>query len=113
MRPLRIQISSPVHRRFPSPLFVARSWPQPPRATGKWLVLAILFVVFLTGCTLRPEYNRPGPPVAGAWPTGAAYGEAQAEGVAPSALPWQEFFADPSLKALIGMALRQNRDLRL
>jgi multidrug efflux system outer membrane protein len=63
------------------------------------------------GCTLTPEYTQPTAPVPGTWPTGAAYGEATEKAAAQ--IPWQDFFTDARLKEIIGIALNQNRDLRL
>lgn len=75
------------------------------------LILTFLFV----GCSLAPKYTRPEAPVPAGWPTGAAYKETKAETAAPAAseLAWQEFFTDENLKQVIGMALTNNRDLRL
>ncbi len=60
-----------------------------------------------SGCSLAPEYERPENPVAGNWPSGEPAGE----GVAAE-IPWTRFFGDPRLRALIGCALENNRDLR-
>lgn len=66
------------------------------------------------GCTLAPKYSRPAPPVPPAWPGGPAY----AAGMSPQAIPapdldWREFFTDQRLRQLVGLALTNNRDLRL
>lgn len=57
------------------------------------------------GCSLIPAYERPAAPVASEWKTPPAE--------AGSILPWGTFFHDPQLKALIGDALHNNRDLRV
>ncbi|MDY0013284.1 MAG: efflux transporter outer membrane subunit [Rhodocyclaceae bacterium] len=62
----------------------------------------------LAGCSFAPEYLRPAPPVASQWP---AAGEFAGRPVAE--LPWQDFFPDSRLQALIGAALAHNRDLRI
>lgn len=62
----------------------------------------------LSGCSLAPEYLRPDPPVAAAWPM-----EGSASGRRVVDLPWPDFFPDPRLQALIGTALIHNRDLRI
>jgi len=50
----------------------------------------------------------------GEWPTGAAYGQAEAGASLPAAeIPWREFFPDERLQRLIDDALKNNRDLRL
>ena len=79
------------------------------------LCLSGAAVLFLAGCSLAPSYSRPEAPVPAEWPSGPAYAERGAgqEGPAAAALAWQEFFADRRLRALIAMALDQNRDLRV
>ena len=47
-------------------------------------------------------------PVAGDWPFPAAAGDTVARD-----LPWQQFFTDERLRRLIGIALDNNRDLRV
>ncbi|MBN2437598.1 MAG: efflux transporter outer membrane subunit [Deltaproteobacteria bacterium] len=74
-----------------------------------------LIVGLLANCTLAPEYSKPAAPVAAGWPTGAAYADVKTGPAAPLAadLPWREFFTDRRLRELIGMALSNNRDMRL
>jgi multidrug efflux system outer membrane protein len=66
--------------------------------------------LLLAGCSLMPAYQRPAPPVPEQWPasTGQEVGT-----VADAAPDWQQFFADESLRELIGIALANNRDLRV
>lgn len=69
----------------------------------------------LAGCSIAPPYNRPEAPVSTTWPTGPAYnndvtGEPADKTVTD--IPWQEFFVNPQLQKLIGLALANNRDLR-
>jgi multidrug efflux system outer membrane protein len=83
---------------------------------NKKLPLSLLGVCWLaTACTLAPNYHRPTAPVPGAWPGGAEPGEARPDaGRQPAQnLNWREFFTDPKLQRLIGLALTNNRDLRL
>ncbi|MFT9121400.1 MAG: TolC family protein [Zymomonas mobilis subsp. pomaceae] len=72
--------------------------------------------VLLAGCTMAPKYHRPVSSVAENWPktisqpaTGTSFNKPN-----PLArdLGWQDFFKDPRLKALITIAIRENRDLR-
>ncbi len=79
------------------------------------LLILSLIGVFLGGCTMAPKYTRPDAPVPAQWPTGAAYNEAKSAASAPAAsdLPWREFFIDERLQKIIGIALDNNRDLRL
>ncbi|MDR0356254.1 MAG: efflux transporter outer membrane subunit [Deltaproteobacteria bacterium] len=80
------------------------------KRSGLWKVglplSSLAVVVFLFGCSLAPEYNRPAAPVP------AALGEI-AKDAALSLPPWSEFLPDPRLKAVISRALENNRDLRL
>ena len=70
----------------------------------------------LAGCSLVPDYLRPGLPVPDAWPQGPA-----SPAVAPAAagqtlwadVAWNKFFVDPDLQRLIRQALDNNRDLRV
>jgi outer membrane protein, multidrug efflux system len=79
------------------------------------LIFGLILTSLFGGCSLAPKYTRPEAPVPADWPTGAAYKETKAATVAPTAseLTWQEFFTDENLKQVIGMALTNNRDLRL
>ena len=72
--------------------------------------LPVLASLLLAGCrTMAPEYARP------AAPTPDVYREEQAaaETRAAADIPWQEFFGDARLRALVGQALENNRDLRI
>jgi multidrug efflux system outer membrane protein len=71
--------------------------------------------VFAAGCTMAPKYARPAAPIPAAWPTGPAYADTRASTKAPIApdLNWREFFTDEKLQQVIGMALTNNRDLRI
>lgn len=90
---------------------------------NKTLLPIAAAATLLAGCTLAPHYERPAAPVAGSYPTGAAYktngaaanvnqtgGQA---GVAAADIGWRDFFADPRLQRLIEIALKNNRDLRV
>jgi multidrug efflux system outer membrane protein len=83
-------------------------------STRRFIMLALI-IGLLTGCSLAPEYTRPGSPVPTDWPTGAAYTDTQGATGTPTVpeLKWQEFFTDEKLQKLINMALDNNRDLRL
>jgi multidrug efflux system outer membrane protein len=79
--------------------------------------LAVSGLAVLGGCSLIPDYHRPNLPVATSFPAGDAYKGAnlspkQAERSA-DAIGWRDFFADKRLQSLIGIALRNNRDLRV
>jgi multidrug efflux system outer membrane protein len=68
----------------------------------------ILTLLFLAGCTMMPKYHRPEAPVPAALPGGPA-----AAAPAPAELAWRGFFTDQGLRAVIELALANNRDLRL
>ncbi|PYE75827.1 multidrug efflux system outer membrane protein [Xylophilus ampelinus] len=72
--------------------------------------------VLLAGCSMIPAYERPEAPVAADWPSNVAFaaaGTSQAPEARAADLPWQDYFADERLRRLIGLALDNNRDLRL
>ncbi|HWH72838.1 MAG TPA: efflux transporter outer membrane subunit [Methylibium sp.] len=76
-------------------------------------LVPLALAALLAGCaSLAPEYERPAAPVAAQFP-GA--GEADTVPGAPAAAerPWTEFFRDARTRALIELALRNNRDLRV
>ncbi|MDB5417851.1 MAG: efflux transporter outer rane subunit [Phenylobacterium sp.] len=75
------------------------------------LATLIVAAVALSACTLAPRYVRPGLPVSSSWPVGAA--GAAPGAVAAGDLAWREVFQDPRLQTVIGLALAQNRDLRV
>ncbi|MBP7866628.1 MAG: efflux transporter outer membrane subunit [Acidobacteria bacterium] len=67
-------------------------------------------MLLLSACPRAPKLVRPEVPVPSAWPdTGAAAGKG-----APLAAEtqWREFFVDGKLRAVIDLALKNNRDLR-
>ena len=75
----------------------------------KLLTLSAIFV--LAGCSLAPDYQRPALPVPQQFSLSQnslvpASGEYQDTG-------WRTFFVDDQVKALIGEALINNRDLRM
>lgn len=77
-------------------------------------LLLLGIVLAPAGCTMAPKYTRPKAPVPAEWPNGVAYAYASQLSTNNSQLPeWQEFFSDEKLQQVIGMALTNNRDLRL
>ena len=69
-----------------------------------------LLAVFAAGCTLAPKYERPALPVPSAWD---APGSEETAGTAAFDLPWRDYFTDTRLRAIIELALTNNRDLRI
>lgn len=104
----------------------------------KLKLVSLLCALALGACSLDPAYQRPTAPMAGTWPTGAAYSagasatspvsaastastasSASAAVSATTSAPlaadvgWRTFFRDARLQTLIGLALDHNRDLRV
>ncbi|RIX71395.1 efflux transporter outer membrane subunit, partial [Acidovorax cavernicola] len=64
-------------------------------------------------CSFIPTYERPAAPVPAAYRSAPAPQGDGAVAQAAAALPWQEYFTDPRLQQLIGLALTNNRDLQV
>jgi len=79
----------------------------------KFFLSVVLASVTLTGCTLAPKYQRPAAPIAQAWPKNSAAKNHANQTNAVADIGWREFFRDPRLQQLIGLALTNNRDLRV
>ncbi len=69
---------------------------------------ALAASLLLAGCSMMPLYERPPAPVGADWPAPSTVA-----GTTAAEVPWQQFFADPGLRALIETALGSNRDLRV
>ncbi|MGX9221955.1 efflux transporter outer membrane subunit (plasmid) [Massilia varians] len=63
----------------------------------------------LAGCSLAPVYQQPAAPLPAAWPGAGTVAGAPATA---ATLDWEMFVGDAGLRALIGQALDNNRDLR-
>ncbi|HZV93912.1 MAG TPA: efflux transporter outer membrane subunit, partial [Caldimonas sp.] len=82
---------------------------------GATSIVAFAAVVFgLGGCaSLIPAYQRPAPPVAPSYAPEMTPA-ASADSVPAADIEWQRFYAgDPRLERLIGLAIANNRDLRV
>nr|WP_325345315.1 efflux transporter outer membrane subunit [Xylophilus sp.] len=66
----------------------------------------------LAGCSLAPKYERPQVPLAASFPDAQSVRSAQGRPAAAD-LAWKDFFGDERLRRLIGIALENNRDLRV
>ncbi len=80
------------------------------RALRRGCVLALAAATLGACTTLIPDYQRPGLPVPASFP---ATPTAAAGAPAADAIAWRDYFADPRLRAAIGLALEHNRDLRV
>ncbi|MBI5593174.1 MAG: efflux transporter outer membrane subunit [Deltaproteobacteria bacterium] len=81
----------------------------------KQIVLSFAALIFMSGCSLAPNYTQPSAPIPPEWPQGPAYKNSQttAEARAAWKLSRQAFFTDPKLQQIIETALNNNQDLRL
>lgn len=75
------------------------------------LTLALAAVLGTACSTLAPDYQRPVAPVPASWSTGSAVPAEDGQTIAD--LDWRAYFADARLRELIGIALANNRDLRV
>lgn len=64
----------------------------------------------LGGCNLAPRHFTPALPTPAEYPAEVLPGGGR---VAATDIGWQDFFSDPRLRALIAVALENNRDLRI
>ena len=69
--------------------------------------LVLVAATVLAGCSFAPAYERPPAPVAPEFPLAA-----DAAGVPAAELDWSDFIGDARTRALVQVALRDNRDLR-
>jgi multidrug efflux system outer membrane protein len=67
----------------------------------------LLACLSLPACTMIPKYKRPDAPVAAQFPGGSAQAGLASE------IRWRDFFLDARLKRLVGLALQNNRNLRV
>lgn len=73
----------------------------------------LLLVGFmLSGCSLKPAYERPGLAAPASWPQQTEASRDPSQGVSLSVLDWQDFVLDPQLQRLVEEALVHNHDLR-
>lgn len=76
------------------------------------ILLALSASLIMAGCSMAPTYERPDQPVPDRYPNITSETD---DLTAPAAadLGWTELFKDPQLRALIDIALDNNRDLRI
>jgi outer membrane protein, multidrug efflux system len=72
--------------------------------------VAVIAAVWVTGCTLGPNYHRPAVQIPQNFRAPDPLPAPQAESLAD--LKWWEVFKDPDLQELVKTALQQNYDLR-
>lgn len=74
-------------------------------------VRSLLLILLLGGCNLAPPYVQPQAPIANTFSEPAYPEPAPPGGRLATEIEWRNFFGDPQLKAYIGAALTNNRDL--
>ncbi|KND61364.1 RND efflux system, outer membrane lipoprotein CmeC [Candidatus Burkholderia verschuerenii] len=90
----------------------------------KHSLIAAAVAVLATGCTFEPKYEWPAAPVTQDFPASGVYATQPdanssasngrtASGQAAPDIGWRDFFADPRLKEIVSLALKNNRDLRV
>jgi multidrug efflux system outer membrane protein len=76
-----------------------------------------VLMTLAAGCALQPVYQRPAAPVSPVFPAGEAYkdtsGKPGGTSLPAAEIGWRNFLADPRLQRLVGLALQNNRDLRI
>ncbi len=79
-----------------------------------FLKIAVLMTLGGTvpACTMMPEFVRPEFSAAQQWSTLPGYTSQEGK-VAARSLSWQQFFKDPALAQVIGIALENNKDAKL
>ncbi len=77
-----------------------------------WIV-TILTAIFISACTVGPNYHRPKVEIPAAFHGTVASEQAQAQASSYADLPWWQVFQDPQLQELVRTALKQNYDLQL
>ncbi len=75
--------------------------------------IIVLFTLALAGCTLAPKYHRPTAAISPTWPKAPGQLKVSTNAVPAAEIGWREFFRDPRLQQLIGLALTNNPDLRV
>ena len=73
------------------------------------IIGTVVLSVALGGCALGPDYRRPDVPTPGAWRDAAP----AADPASLADLAWWQLFQDEELKALVRIALEENKDLRI
>src|SRR6202521_3412281 len=77
-----------------------------------WLC-ATAWLCAACACSLEPRYRTPVLPVPDQWPLPATTPERPAVYGPARDIGWRDFFIDAQLGQLIGLALANNRDLRV
>ena len=84
---------------------------QPPRARAARALAPLAAIALLAGCSFIPSHERPAAPVPEAYAQPGS--EMPTTAKAAADIDWKEYFTDPRLQTLLGIALENNRDLRV
>ena len=72
-------------------------------------IVLLLAITSVSACNFAPAYRQPVAPISAAYPVTPE--PANSQGLLATDLGWRDYFLDPRLRSLIGMALERNRDL--
>ncbi len=81
------------------------------RGKAAQALCAVTWLCAACTCTLEPRYRPPALPVPDQWPIPAT--TQSSVNIAASDIGWRDFFLDTRLQQLLGLALANNRDLRV
>ena len=84
---------------------------QPPRTRAARALAPLAAIALLAGCSFIPSHERPAAPVPEAYAQPGS--EMPTTAKAAADIDWKEYFTDPRLQTLLGIALENNRDLRV
>ena len=84
---------------------------QPPRTRAARALAPLAAIALLAGCSFIPSHERPAAPVPQAYAQPGS--EMPTTAKAAADIDWKEYFTDPRLQTLLGIALENNRDLRV
>jgi outer membrane protein, multidrug efflux system len=77
---------------------------------GAWRVMTLALTLWLAGCTVGPDYQRPPSPMPPRW---SAVGEDGFSRGPMEIIRWWNLFGDPQLQGLVDQAVSANKDLKI
>jgi multidrug efflux system outer membrane protein len=87
-------------------------WGKPVKKLAAFMA-AMMASSLVAGCSVGPNYHRPGVQPPTAYRDLSENPQVQAQAASYADLPWWQVFQDPQLQELIRTALKQNYDLQL
>lgn len=82
------------------------------RSIAQNTAVATLVSAMLASCSLAPAYYRPVAPVPQSWEGAGVKVERNPDSIDLEVMQWDAFVLDPQLRAIIDLALENNRDVR-